>query len=268
VLPRCAPCSNAQPMESCSQKTRRGCFSADCTCSAKQGTSRVTRLLCRPASELNDLGDLVTEDLSRIVAGVFDGDSEAMFELICDSRADEYLRNALFCAAAFLTWKGLIARERMEDFLVKSYEGRMAEDQDHAWVGWVDAISLLGLRHLAPTVYRAWDESRVPDWVLNRSNFEQDLVEAEQRPDDVKRFENANAGYLEDIAEALGWNDHPEVDDSSGSRDPLADQSPGNALPWKPIEPVRSPMRHVGRNDPCPCGSGRKAKKCCPARQD
>ncbi|MCF6115630.1 SEC-C domain-containing protein [Mesorhizobium muleiense] len=22
-------------------------------------------------------------------------------------------------------------------------------------------------------------------------------------------------------------------------------------------------MRHVGRNDPCPCGSGKKAKKCC-----
>ncbi|WP_197427437.1 SEC-C metal-binding domain-containing protein [Bradyrhizobium retamae] len=21
--------------------------------------------------------------------------------------------------------------------------------------------------------------------------------------------------------------------------------------------------RHVGRNDPCPCGSGKKAKKCC-----
>jgi uncharacterized protein YecA (UPF0149 family) len=23
---------------------------------------------------------------------------------------------------------------------------------------------------------------------------------------------------------------------------------------------------HVGRNDPCPCGSGRKFKKCCGAR--
>ena len=30
-----------------------------------------------------------------------------------------------------------------------------------------------------------------------------------------------------------------------------------------PNEPVRNPWRHVGRNDPCPCGSGKKAKKCC-----
>jgi uncharacterized protein YecA (UPF0149 family) len=25
----------------------------------------------------------------------------------------------------------------------------------------------------------------------------------------------------------------------------------------------RNPHRHVGRNDPCPCGSGKKFKKCC-----
>lgn len=27
------------------------------------------------------------------------------------------------------------------------------------------------------------------------------------------------------------------------------------------------PARHVGRNDPCPCGSGKKFKKCCMKKQ-
>lgn len=27
--------------------------------------------------------------------------------------------------------------------------------------------------------------------------------------------------------------------------------------------PLHNPYRHVGRNDPCPCGSGKKFKKCC-----
>ncbi|HHX50949.1 MAG TPA: hypothetical protein GX711_05890, partial [Clostridia bacterium] len=30
----------------------------------------------------------------------------------------------------------------------------------------------------------------------------------------------------------------------------------------KPRQPVRK-AREVGRNDPCPCGSGKKYKKCC-----
>jgi uncharacterized protein YecA (UPF0149 family) len=28
-------------------------------------------------------------------------------------------------------------------------------------------------------------------------------------------------------------------------------------------EPYVNPLRNVGRNDPCPCGSGKKFKKCC-----
>jgi preprotein translocase subunit SecA len=27
--------------------------------------------------------------------------------------------------------------------------------------------------------------------------------------------------------------------------------------------PVRRQVEKVGRNDPCPCGSGKKYKKCC-----
>lgn len=32
---------------------------------------------------------------------------------------------------------------------------------------------------------------------------------------------------------------------------------------YKASEPKRPVTRRVGRNDPCPCGSGRKHKKCC-----
>ncbi len=30
-----------------------------------------------------------------------------------------------------------------------------------------------------------------------------------------------------------------------------------------PVETIRSEEKTVGRNDPCPCGSGKKYKKCC-----
>lgn len=32
--------------------------------------------------------------------------------------------------------------------------------------------------------------------------------------------------------------------------------------------PVQRATRRVGRNDPCPCGSGKKFKKCCLFRAD
>ena len=35
--------------------------------------------------------------------------------------------------------------------------------------------------------------------------------------------------------------------------------------PKRPVRarPVYSRGRHAGRNDPCPCGSGKKYKRCC-----
>lgn len=30
-----------------------------------------------------------------------------------------------------------------------------------------------------------------------------------------------------------------------------------------PVKPIHDEKKEVGRNDPCPCGSGKKYKKCC-----
>jgi len=34
-------------------------------------------------------------------------------------------------------------------------------------------------------------------------------------------------------------------------------------IPDAPVEQVHKEKGNVGRNDPCPCGSGKKYKKCC-----
>jgi preprotein translocase subunit SecA len=30
-----------------------------------------------------------------------------------------------------------------------------------------------------------------------------------------------------------------------------------------PVEPIHKDRKDIGRNDPCPCGSGKKYKQCC-----
>jgi len=234
-----------------------------------QACRPLLRLLRRPVDEVDNLlGDAVTEALARIVAGVFDGDADALFDLIEDRAIDGFVREALIGAATFLTWNGLIERERMQRFLVSFHEDQLAADDDQAWIGWLEAIALLGLRHLAPLVRSAWNDGRIPADLVDRSDFEQDLVEAERKPEDVERFHNLNLGYIEDVVEALEWTDYEDADQGGlfDEKNPFG-EDPFTA-DYPPIEPVRNPMRHVGRNDPCPCGSGKKAKKCCLARQD
>jgi preprotein translocase subunit SecA len=54
---------------------------------------------------------------------------------------------------------------------------------------------------------------------------------------------------------------------ASPQRAPMGAPPPGMAVPQgpKPAVPIRRDTPKVGRNDPCPCGSGRKYKKCCGA---
>ena len=48
-----------------------------------------------------------------------------------------------------------------------------------------------------------------------------------------------------------------------GAPPPGMGAPPPGMEPPKPAVPVRRDVPKVGRNDPCPCGSGRKYKKCC-----
>ncbi len=74
-------------------------------------------------------------------------------------------------------------------------------------------------------------------------------------------------GDIEDVEIAMGLRlvretPRPRFELIQGLTEP-DDDDWNDALDLVPIETVTNPVRHVGRNDPCPCGSGKKFKKCC-----
>jgi hypothetical protein len=141
--------------------------------------------------------------------------------VIAEESGEQFVRDALFGAATFLTWKGLIERERMQRFLVRFFEERLASAENESWTGWLEAIALLGLRELVPLVDSAWDQGLIPEFSYSRKEFDADLLAAEERPDDLERFKERQLGYIEDIIEALEWSDVIEDDELSDDVDPF-----------------------------------------------
>lgn len=209
------------------------------------------RFLRRPAEEVDAaLGDTVTETLSRIVAGVFDGDAPALFAAIADRRIDESARWSLLTAAAFLTWDNRIDADAMHAFLRRFGMEKLAPPLDAAWIGWGEAVAMLGLADLAGDVERVWGD--FPPGLTDLAFFKETLADAQADPADPGRFEARNAGYIEDVLQSLEWT--LPFEDGDEPYHPDAVQ-----------QPYVNPLRNVGRNDLCPCGSGRKYKKCCGA---
>lgn len=220
-----------------------------------QAFAPLLRLLARPAEDLEWLGDALTETLPRIVAGVFDGDAGALFDAIGDQNRDELVRDSLFRAATFLTWEGRIDHALMIDFLRRFGTGELSVDCEFVWHAWVDAIAVLGLRDLQPLVMEALEKGRIDEFIFEREPFEDILERSESNPSDPSRFAELGMGYIEDVVDVL--QDYTTEDNEAGDVDSLS--TDGFLAP----QPAINPWRHVGRNDPCPCGSGKKAKRCC-----
>ena len=214
------------------------------------------RLLRRPFDEVDALlGDAVTETLAKIVTGMFDDDIDALLALIIDSSINEFIREALLGAATFLTWERRIERDPFRDFLVRFHEERPAEDNIAPWAGWVTHRAARQ-RELVPLPTAPFAKAAYPKNGLIGRQFDKDIAEAERAPDDIE----VQLKYTL-VTSRMCWYRW------SGRTIAKTSSTRTAKKPRGPIshtgEPVRNPWRHVGRNDPCPCGSGKKFKKCC-----
>jgi hypothetical protein len=66
-------------------------------------------------------------------------------------------------------------------------------------------------------------------------------------------IESLDGWYRSEFGEPRGGYDFDAL-----PGEPLAE-----AGPLGQFRPHVNPFRDIGRNDPCPCGSGKKYKKCC-----
>ncbi len=200
----------------------------------------LVRLLHQDGETLDALlGDALTTTLARVLVSVFDGDVAPLHQLILDSSLDDVVRSEALAALTFLTQTGRVDRQATHDLLVRFDDKRAAVEGDLGWVGWEESIALLGFADLAPRAAAARKDGRLTDEFSDEPWFRTTLRQAQAKPDDRARFDPRRYGTVDDPVADLAWT----AEDAG--------------------QPVRNPLKNVGRNDPCPCGSGKKFKKCC-----
>lgn len=128
--------------------------------------------------------------------------------------------------------------------------------------------STLGNRR-RPARLRGDDEpcgSHVPPWVhrtghQTMNEFRTDLQRALDDPTRMAGFKHDHVAPFDDaIGELSTWYAFAEKRREDERRRAERALFPE---PSPPLRADRDPFRHVGRNAPCPCGSGTKFRKCC-----
>ena len=239
------------------------------------------KLLRAPDDQLDMVfGDYLADSAHRVMAAVFDGDPQPLFDLILDGEAEEFVRSRMLDTLVVLCLHGMLDRAVAHRFLRDAFAEIRPQAANFVWQGWQSAIALLGLTDLKRLVRKAFDRRFIdPSW-LAFGDFERDLSYAVKFPempcrraDDYTVFGDAvdemSTWYCfsdKCFEEQERWERHAKERERLEARlDFLTDVGP--SLDPADIDAYGpsyvNPMRHVGRNDPCPCGSGKKSKKCC-----
>lgn len=231
----------------------------------KSAYRALVRLMRCPCDDLDEIfGDVIIETTHRVMAAVFDGDPGPLYDVILDPKADEYIRSRMLEVIAMVTQRGEMPRDEAVRFLRACYSELEPQDECWVWQGWQSAIALLGLVELKPLVEQAFTRGFIsPGW-LRYHHFEEDLQQAIDDPVGLPRRSDGEFSLFGDTVEELStWHCfRPEEPKPKEPKPKEREEVRRGTVLWRAGTPV-NPHRNVGRNDPCPCGSGRKFKKCC-----
>jgi Protein of unknown function (DUF1186)/SEC-C motif len=226
---------------------------------------RLLRLPSEPLDEL--LGDALDTTSRRVVAAVFDGDPQPLFAVVLDADAHPHARAAVLEAIAVLTLRGEIARPVAEGFLRDAFTNIRPQGESFVWWGWQSAIAALGMTGLRDLVATAFARGFINRVIMRYPEFEEDLQRALEHPSDpwANDLETRNFSPFGSTVEELAdwaWFDPATEHARTGTDDHPPPNREGGY--WSQAQiPRASPFKKLGRNDPCPCGSGKKYKKCC-----
>ncbi len=239
---------------------------------AEKTETRIFPALCRLARDAEALesvlGDGVTSTWAGILINTCGDDLPALKGLIETEAVDEFARSAALEAFAYLAVAGRILRDDAEIYLRQLDKTMQPRSDNYVWVGWTSAISSLGLQTMSELVRGAFEDGRVDEMHMEFDDYLEDLSCASSADGPTAGFEASNIRPLDDaIGELSGWYSFSEdykrdqAKRASSSRTWDEDDKTYNfdGVP----EPRTNPFRGIGRNDPCPCGSGKKFKKCC-----
>jgi hypothetical protein len=200
-------------------------------------------------------GDVLTEDLAVLLASVAQGDPSGLQRLIENEQADLFARSAALRALVIQVKSGEQPREEVLAYLGSLLRGKLKREPSFFW-----GSLLSDCLDLYPEPIRAEVEQAFADGLdCERVCSPQDLAKTlAQGQDQVLRELQHNGRYtlLTDAVAALEWWACFHLDEAPRQVEPS---------PTTTVEPYRRANPKVGRNEPCPCGSGRKFKKCCGA---
>ena len=200
---------------------------------------------------------IVTQDGARILAAVSDGDLTPIKSLILNRDADQYGRGAGVSALALLAAWAEIPREPVVEYFLWLAEEGLEREPNQVWDSLVAESADIEALVVFPALRGAYRDGLADP----QSMAPEELAEIESAPPGrMLEAMRERQPPIDDVAVATSWWSAFEKHSADDALEEVWDDERQQLI--EPEQPYRAPTK-VGRNEPCPCGSGKKFKKCC-----
>ena len=226
----------------------------------KRAYPLMVRIFSEPGEEILELtGDAVLNNGTQMLASVCDGDLSGIKALIENEQANPFMRSIAMEALVKLVAVGRLTRGEVVEYFLGLFR-TMERTPGYQWDTLAMACTDLWPREFMDELELAYDEG-----LVDESSLEwEEITEALGQGLAACLHQSSRRGaFITDLAEDMGWMQAFSTGHRrEGSNKPVNPISEPETLP---STATRKAGPKVGRNDPCPCGSGKKLKECCGA---
>lgn len=212
----------------------------------KRAYEPMVRLFSQPGELAFDVaGDVVTENLHSMLASVSCGDDTLIKTLIENPQANEYVRGAGMMSLVDLVAVGELTRDSVMQYFMSLYREKLEREPSFVWDCLASCCRDLYPQEVYEDIKQSFREGLADPMFVSPENVREQLEEGKEATLAQLRADHWH-GLVQDTIAEMEW--------------------------WACFKPkTRDGMKKkqkIGRNQPCPCGSGKKYKKCCGRPED
>ena len=225
----------------------------------KRAFTRIIDLISFTPDEVDIIfGDILTEGIPAILYSTFDGNLSLLQSIIENPSIDIYVRGGALDVYGKLYADGIMNKEKCISYLRK-----LIYDNYNDWALELatDIQGVVVERHLfemIDDIQYLYDQNYIDTQMFGHYD---DFIDSIY----LYEYERDQVRYIDDIIKEMsGWHCFEQTEDEKRKKkDQMKKLEESILQEGKKISQIIEKPKKIGRNDPCPCGSGKKYKRCC-----
>jgi len=208
------------------------------------------------------IGDVLTEDLGDILYHMYNGNLDLLKQTILNKQVSDFARAEMLDVMGQLYLDHTLETQQLQDFLREIVYDK--EDiGDYIYSAVAELICDCHFADMLPEIRRLYSDMRVDEYAIG--GYDECIDELFTYRKHRERFCKPSIDAGEELKRWPIYGDSYKEREAENEKENRLDKVLNNMM----HELGKGSREHqrvsvkIGRNDPCPCGSGKKYKQCC-----